>query len=272
MSDVIVVGAGVVGAACAYYAARAGLDVTVVDRGPVAGGTTGAGEGNVLVSDKEPGPELDLALLSNRLWRELRPVGRRLRVRGQGRARRRRDRPTSGSGSPTWPPSRASSTRPCPRTPCATLSRTWPTAWPVASSIRRTPRSSPCWPPPASSGTVPVAVAAVSGGAAAAAGRDRHRSPPLRRAGQRRPHRPGRPARRRRRQRRGHLGRPDRRARRGGPAGPAQARLHPGHRAAWRAVDPAQGLHRRLRHQRRQRLGRPGDLGRRSRAPRRAPC
>ncbi|WP_049564179.1 NAD(P)/FAD-dependent oxidoreductase [Nonomuraea sp. SBT364] len=71
MSDVIVVGAGVVGAACAYYAARAGLDVTVVDRGPVAGGTTGAGEGNVLVSDKEPGPELDLALLSNGLWREL---------------------------------------------------------------------------------------------------------------------------------------------------------------------------------------------------------
>ncbi|MFI7702758.1 NAD(P)/FAD-dependent oxidoreductase [Nonomuraea sp. NPDC049480] len=71
MSDVIVVGAGVVGAACAYYAARAGLDVTVLDRGPVAGGTTGSGEGNVLVSDKEPGPELELAVLSNRLWRAL---------------------------------------------------------------------------------------------------------------------------------------------------------------------------------------------------------
>ncbi|MFI7442448.1 NAD(P)/FAD-dependent oxidoreductase [Nonomuraea indica] len=71
MSDVIVIGAGVVGAACAYYAARAGLDVTVVDRGPVAGGTTGAGEGNVLVSDKEPGPELELAVLSSGLWRSL---------------------------------------------------------------------------------------------------------------------------------------------------------------------------------------------------------
>ncbi|MCD9141423.1 NAD(P)/FAD-dependent oxidoreductase [Streptomyces albireticuli] len=70
-SDVIVVGAGVVGAACAYYAARAGLAVTVVDRGPVAGGTTGAGEGNLLVSDKEPGPELELALLSTRLWSDL---------------------------------------------------------------------------------------------------------------------------------------------------------------------------------------------------------
>lgn len=75
MPDVIVIGAGVVGAACAYYAARAGLDVTVVDRGPVSGGTTGAGEGNILVSDKEPGPELDLALLSNRLWRELSALG-----------------------------------------------------------------------------------------------------------------------------------------------------------------------------------------------------
>ncbi|MEV0595232.1 NAD(P)/FAD-dependent oxidoreductase [Nonomuraea cavernae] len=71
MPDVIVIGAGVVGAACAHYAARAGLDVTVLDRGPVAGGTTGAGEGNVLVSDKEPGPELDLAVLSCRLWRAL---------------------------------------------------------------------------------------------------------------------------------------------------------------------------------------------------------
>ncbi|MFC9242527.1 NAD(P)/FAD-dependent oxidoreductase [Streptomyces sp. NPDC057136] len=70
-SDVIVVGAGVVGAACAYYAARTGLTVTVIDRGPVAGGTTGAGEGNLLLSDKEPGPELELALLSAELWREL---------------------------------------------------------------------------------------------------------------------------------------------------------------------------------------------------------
>ncbi|MEW2407899.1 NAD(P)/FAD-dependent oxidoreductase [Streptomyces griseoviridis] len=69
--DVVVVGAGMVGAACALYAARSGLDVLVVDRGPVAGGTTGAGEGNLLVSDKEPGPELELALLSARLWTEL---------------------------------------------------------------------------------------------------------------------------------------------------------------------------------------------------------
>jgi len=75
VSDVLVIGAGVVGAACAYYAARAGLSVTVVDRGGVAGGTTGAGEGNILVSDKEPGPELDLALRSRELWRSLEVSG-----------------------------------------------------------------------------------------------------------------------------------------------------------------------------------------------------
>lgn len=72
--DLIVIGAGVVGAACAYYAARRGLSVTVLDRGSVAGGTTGAGEGNLLVSDKEPGPELELALYSTQLWRELAEV------------------------------------------------------------------------------------------------------------------------------------------------------------------------------------------------------
>ncbi|MFE0810382.1 NAD(P)/FAD-dependent oxidoreductase [Streptomyces sp. NPDC058794] len=67
---VVVVGGGVIGAACAFHAASAGLDVTVVDRGPVGAGTTSRGEGNVLLSDKEPGPELDLARLSRALWDE----------------------------------------------------------------------------------------------------------------------------------------------------------------------------------------------------------
>ena len=69
--DVVIVGAGIVGACCAWSCARAGLAVTVVDRGPVSGGTTGAGEGNILVSDKEPGPELDLALASRAAWAAL---------------------------------------------------------------------------------------------------------------------------------------------------------------------------------------------------------
>jgi len=71
MHDVVVIGAGVVGACCARACAEAGLSVIVVDRGAVASGTTGGGEGNILVSDKEPGPELDLALLSRDLWAQM---------------------------------------------------------------------------------------------------------------------------------------------------------------------------------------------------------
>ena len=68
VTDVVVIGAGIIGAACADQLSAAGLSVTVLDRGAIASGTTGAGEGNVLVSDKEPGPELALALLSRELW------------------------------------------------------------------------------------------------------------------------------------------------------------------------------------------------------------
>src|SRR5437588_7973598 len=81
-ADVLVIGAGIVGAACAFYCANAGLRVTVLDRGSIAGGTTSAGEGNILVSDKEPGPELDLALLASRLWSELDGEGFELEPKG----------------------------------------------------------------------------------------------------------------------------------------------------------------------------------------------
>ena len=69
-ADVVVVGAGAVGAACAYFLARAGLRVFVVERDAIASGTTSACEGNLLVSDKELGPELALALYSRSVWRD----------------------------------------------------------------------------------------------------------------------------------------------------------------------------------------------------------
>ena len=62
------VGAGIIGAACASALARAGVEVEVVERATVASGATGAGEGNLLVSDKGPGPELAMAQRSLELW------------------------------------------------------------------------------------------------------------------------------------------------------------------------------------------------------------
>jgi D-hydroxyproline dehydrogenase subunit beta len=60
-----------VGAATAAALAATGRRVVVVDRRGPLGGTTAAGEGNILVSDKLPGPELTLALRSVALWRSL---------------------------------------------------------------------------------------------------------------------------------------------------------------------------------------------------------
>jgi glycine/D-amino acid oxidase-like deaminating enzyme len=72
--SVIIVGAGIIGAACARALSRRGLDVTIVDSGATAGATSSSGEGNLLVSDKSPGAELELAQHSLRLWRTLAPM------------------------------------------------------------------------------------------------------------------------------------------------------------------------------------------------------
>lgn len=66
--DVIIVGAGIVGAACARTLSMAGLSVTIVDRGTAASGTSASGEGNILLSDKAPGAELLLAQRAVALW------------------------------------------------------------------------------------------------------------------------------------------------------------------------------------------------------------
>jgi D-hydroxyproline dehydrogenase subunit beta len=68
---IAIVGAGIVGAACARALARAGFEVVVVDRGAVAGATSSCCEGNLLVSDKAAGPELDLALLAMPRWPQI---------------------------------------------------------------------------------------------------------------------------------------------------------------------------------------------------------
>jgi glycine/D-amino acid oxidase-like deaminating enzyme len=71
LADALVVGAGICGASVAHFLAERGLDVLVLDRGGVSEGTTGRGEGNVLVSDKLPGFEREMTVLGRELWHEL---------------------------------------------------------------------------------------------------------------------------------------------------------------------------------------------------------
>lgn len=70
--DVIIAGAGIVGAACALALSRRGHKCAIVDPGPVAGGATGAGMGHICVMDDSE-PQLELSRLSRRLWDDLAP-------------------------------------------------------------------------------------------------------------------------------------------------------------------------------------------------------
>ena len=63
----IVVGAGIVGAACAEALAEAGLAVDVIDAARPGGGATAAGMGHILVLDDSE-PQLELTRLSRELW------------------------------------------------------------------------------------------------------------------------------------------------------------------------------------------------------------
>ncbi|WP_186042629.1 NAD(P)/FAD-dependent oxidoreductase [Burkholderia gladioli] len=71
-ADAIVIGAGIVGAACAAALAARGLAVEVLDAGGIGGGTTAAGMGHLVVMNDTPA-ELALTRDSLARWRALAP-------------------------------------------------------------------------------------------------------------------------------------------------------------------------------------------------------
>ena len=70
--DVVIVGAGIVGAACAYEFARHRMRVAVVDGDVVGSGATAAGMGHIVVMD-DSDAQFSLTRYSQRLWQKLRP-------------------------------------------------------------------------------------------------------------------------------------------------------------------------------------------------------
>jgi len=70
--DVAVVGAGLVGASCAWECVRAGLKVAIIEAGLPGGGATAANMGQLLIEDGSEA-EFRLTQYSVRLWNALRP-------------------------------------------------------------------------------------------------------------------------------------------------------------------------------------------------------
>jgi len=68
--DVVVIGGGIVGAACADACARDGRKVLVLDRGPVGGGATAAGMGHLVTMDDSEA-QLAFTTYSRGLWHQL---------------------------------------------------------------------------------------------------------------------------------------------------------------------------------------------------------
>jgi glycine/D-amino acid oxidase-like deaminating enzyme len=68
--DAIVIGAGIVGAACAAECAREGLSVAIVEAGIIGGGATAAGMGHLVVMDDSEA-QFALTRYSQQLWDEI---------------------------------------------------------------------------------------------------------------------------------------------------------------------------------------------------------
>ncbi|HDM09973.1 MAG: FAD-binding oxidoreductase [Deltaproteobacteria bacterium] len=62
--EAVVIGGGVIGSAVTYFLALNHVEVILVERGAIASGTSGRCEGDVVVCDKEPGFDSQLAKLS----------------------------------------------------------------------------------------------------------------------------------------------------------------------------------------------------------------
>lgn len=67
--DLIIVGAGIIGTACADYASEQGLRVAIIESGPIGGGATAAAMGHLVAMDDDPA-ELALANYSLALWED----------------------------------------------------------------------------------------------------------------------------------------------------------------------------------------------------------
>src|ERR1043166_8516079 len=68
--DIAIIGAGIVGAACALEGARSGLRVAVIESRIIGGGATAAGMGHIVVMDDSEA-QFALTHFSRALWQQL---------------------------------------------------------------------------------------------------------------------------------------------------------------------------------------------------------
>jgi sarcosine oxidase subunit beta len=84
-ADVVVIGAGVIGASIAFHLSRRGIKPLIVEKNDPAAGSSGACDGLVFMQSKRPGLHLELALATRRRFSELEAeLGREIEFRNSG--------------------------------------------------------------------------------------------------------------------------------------------------------------------------------------------
>ena len=68
-AEVVVVGGGIIGTSVAYFAAKRGFKVTVLERSSLASGASGACDGTLFLQTKNPGPILKWPSRASRFTR-----------------------------------------------------------------------------------------------------------------------------------------------------------------------------------------------------------
>ncbi|MBW1962940.1 MAG: FAD-binding oxidoreductase [Deltaproteobacteria bacterium] len=69
--DVLVIGGGLIGTAAAFFLAKEGVDVGLIERKGLASGTSGATMSNLSLHNRMPGPEWDLAMETWQIYKDL---------------------------------------------------------------------------------------------------------------------------------------------------------------------------------------------------------
>jgi len=84
-TDVLIIGAGIIGCSIAYYLAKEGLETVIIEKDDIASGSSGACDGFIFLQSKTPGIHLKMALQSAKFYENLTSeLGHELEYRKSG--------------------------------------------------------------------------------------------------------------------------------------------------------------------------------------------
>ena len=70
-TDVLIIGAGIIGCSIAYYLAKEGVETVIIEKDDIASGSSGACDGFIFLQSKTPGIHLKMALQSAKFYENL---------------------------------------------------------------------------------------------------------------------------------------------------------------------------------------------------------